>query len=208
MLQPGSWIDGMEEPERCVRTVEEEANGEKHLTRDAVEQMQRDGEVLHALRSDVAMLRVAVAGAAAAGFVSLAKREGLDQLDHYKRLLLDLGKPDPREVLVRAVFTDAQTRLRKPTKVDVRERRDSCNQVLSWLFPRCEAEAALPLMGRDAPLKGGENVHRQEPPRERSGLVPGNRSQIVAGPDEVVEFAGHNPRRRIVQPEPPLDGGR
>jgi type I restriction enzyme M protein len=40
----------------------------------------------------------------------LAKREGLDQLDYYKRLLLDLGKPEIKDVLVRAIFTDAQTR--------------------------------------------------------------------------------------------------
>src|SRR5438105_10452835 len=47
----------------------------------------------------------------------LAKRDGLDQLDYYKRLLLDLGKPDTRDALVRAIFTDAQTRLRKPTNL-------------------------------------------------------------------------------------------
>jgi type I restriction enzyme M protein len=47
----------------------------------------------------------------------LAKREGLDQLDYYKRLLLDLGKPDTKDSLVRAIFTDAQTRLRKPTNL-------------------------------------------------------------------------------------------
>src|SRR5829696_4503267 len=48
----------------------------------------------------------------------LAKREGLEQLDYYKRLLLDLG--DPKKVtdgMVRAIFTDAQTRLRKPTNL-------------------------------------------------------------------------------------------
>src|SRR5215208_155381 len=48
----------------------------------------------------------------------LAKREGLEQLDYYKRLLLDLG--DAKKVtdgLVRAIFTDAQTRLRKPTNL-------------------------------------------------------------------------------------------
>ncbi len=44
----------------------------------------------------------------------LAKRDGLDQLDYYKRLLLDLGKSEVKDVLVRAIFTDAQTRLRKP----------------------------------------------------------------------------------------------
>jgi len=48
----------------------------------------------------------------------LAKREGLDQLDYYKRLLLDLGKPETsKDALVRANFTDAQTRLRKPTNL-------------------------------------------------------------------------------------------
>src|SRR6185312_7727057 len=41
----------------------------------------------------------------------LAKREGLDQLDYYKRLLLDLGNPaKSKDALVRAIFTDAQTR--------------------------------------------------------------------------------------------------
>lgn len=47
----------------------------------------------------------------------LAKREGLDQLDYYKRLLLELGKPDTKDALVRLIFTDAQTRLRKPTNL-------------------------------------------------------------------------------------------
>jgi type I restriction enzyme M protein len=47
----------------------------------------------------------------------LAKREGLDQLDYYKRLLLDLGKPGIKDALVRAIFTDAQTLLRKPTNL-------------------------------------------------------------------------------------------
>ena len=45
----------------------------------------------------------------------IAKREGVDQLDHYKRTLLDLGKaPDPT---VQAIFTDAQTKLRKPANL-------------------------------------------------------------------------------------------
>lgn len=45
-------------------------------------------------------------------------RQGLEQLDFYRRLLLDLGNPkmvsDP---VVLAIFTDAQTRLRKPTNL-------------------------------------------------------------------------------------------
>ncbi|WP_409560318.1 N-6 DNA methylase [Hyphomicrobium sp. MC8b] len=50
-------------------------------------------------------------------WVELAKREGLDQLEYYKQLLLDLGKPETKDPLVRAIFTDAQTRLRKPTNL-------------------------------------------------------------------------------------------
>lgn len=48
---------------------------------------------------------------------TLAKREGLDQLEYYKRMLLDLGKPEIKDVLVRAIFVNAQTRLRKPTNL-------------------------------------------------------------------------------------------
>lgn len=48
----------------------------------------------------------------------LAEREGLEQLDYYKRMLLDLGDPKKAtDPLVRAIFTDAQTRLRKPTNL-------------------------------------------------------------------------------------------
>lgn len=50
-------------------------------------------------------------------WADLAKREGLDQLDHYKRLLLELGQPAIKDSLVRTIFTDAQTRLRKPTNL-------------------------------------------------------------------------------------------
>lgn len=46
---------------------------------------------------------------------TIASREGVEQLDHYKRALLDLGKAsDP---VVRQIFTDAQTRLRKPANL-------------------------------------------------------------------------------------------
>lgn len=45
----------------------------------------------------------------------LAKREGMEQLDYYKAMLLELGKA--RDGLVSAIFTDAQTRLRKPTNL-------------------------------------------------------------------------------------------
>ncbi|MER8368046.1 N-6 DNA methylase [Mesorhizobium sp. M1378] len=45
----------------------------------------------------------------------LAKREGMEQLDYYKSMLLDLGKA--KDPLVSAIFIDAQTRLRKPTNL-------------------------------------------------------------------------------------------
>ncbi len=45
----------------------------------------------------------------------LAKREGIEQLDYYKSMLLDLGKA--KDGLVRAIFIDAQTCLRKPTNL-------------------------------------------------------------------------------------------
>lgn len=46
---------------------------------------------------------------------TIASREGVEQLDHYKRALLDLGKaPDP---VVSQIFTDAQTRLRRPANL-------------------------------------------------------------------------------------------
>ena len=50
-------------------------------------------------------------------WAELAKREGLDQLDYYKRLLLDLGGTGTKDRLVRSIFTDAQTKLRKPTNL-------------------------------------------------------------------------------------------
>jgi type I restriction enzyme M protein len=70
----------------------------------------------------------------------LAKREGLDQLDYYKRLLLDLGKPDTKDGLVRAIFTDAQTRLRKPT--NLKALTSSIDQ-LDWFSAREEGLGKL-----------------------------------------------------------------
>ncbi|GAB1845574.1 N-6 DNA methylase [Achromobacter xylosoxidans] len=45
----------------------------------------------------------------------LAKQEGMEQLDYYKAMLLELGKA--KDALVNAIFVDAQTRLRKPTNL-------------------------------------------------------------------------------------------
>jgi len=45
----------------------------------------------------------------------LTKRTGLEQLDYYKRLLLDLGTKG--KATVAAIFVDAQTTLRKPTNL-------------------------------------------------------------------------------------------
>ena len=44
--------------------------------------------------------------------------EGLDQLEYYRRLLLDLGNPKiSKDPVVLSIFTDAQTKLRKPTNL-------------------------------------------------------------------------------------------
>jgi type I restriction enzyme M protein len=49
----------------------------------------------------------------------LLKREGMDLLEDYKQLLLDLGNPKKtNDQLVLAIFTDAQTKLRKPTNLE------------------------------------------------------------------------------------------
>ena len=69
------------------------------------------------------------------------KREGLDQLDYYKRLLLDLGKPEIKDALVRAIFTDAQTRLRKPTNLKALTTRH--RQARLVLRPRGRARQSL-----------------------------------------------------------------
>lgn len=51
-------------------------------------------------------------------WAELAKREGLDQLEHYRQLLLDLGNSKKtKDQLVLSIFTDAQTKLRKPTNL-------------------------------------------------------------------------------------------
>ncbi len=70
----------------------------------------------------------------------LAKRDGLDQLDYYKRLLLDLGKPEVKDPLVQAIFTDAQTRLRKPT--NLKALTTSIDQ-LDWFSAREEGLGTL-----------------------------------------------------------------
>lgn len=70
----------------------------------------------------------------------LAKRDGLDQLDYYKRLLLDLGKPQIKDPLVQAIFTDAQTRLRKPT--NLKALTTSIDQ-LDWFSAREEGLGTL-----------------------------------------------------------------
>ena len=51
-------------------------------------------------------------------WAKLAKGEGLEQLGYYRQLLLDLGNPTrSKDQVVLAIFTDAQTKLRKPTNL-------------------------------------------------------------------------------------------
>ncbi|MHB0704107.1 class I SAM-dependent DNA methyltransferase [Roseomonas mucosa] len=51
-------------------------------------------------------------------WTSLATKEGLGQLEYYRRLLLDLGDTEKtKDPTVLAIFTDAQTKLRKPANL-------------------------------------------------------------------------------------------
>lgn len=48
----------------------------------------------------------------------LAAGQGIEQLEYYRQLLLDLGNPKKtKDQVVLAIFTDAQTKLRKPTNL-------------------------------------------------------------------------------------------
>jgi type I restriction enzyme M protein len=69
-------------------------------------------------------------------WTGLARREGLDQLEHYRQLLLDLGNPTKtKDQLVLAIFTDAQTKLRKPT--NLKSLTDAIDK-LDWFSAREE----------------------------------------------------------------------
>jgi type I restriction enzyme M protein len=63
----------------------------------------------------------------------LDAREGLDQLDYYRRLLLDLGSHGKGQVA--AIFADAQTKLRKPT--NLKALTDAIDR-LDWFSARDE----------------------------------------------------------------------
>lgn len=71
-------------------------------------------------------------------WAEIARREGIDQLDHYKRALLDLGQaPDPT---VQAIFTDAQTKLRKPANLKT---LTTAIDALDWFSAREEGLGEL-----------------------------------------------------------------
>lgn len=67
-------------------------------------------------------------------WADLAKRAGLEQLDFYRRLLVDLSDQKiTKDLLVRAIFADAQTSLRKPT--DLKLLTSTIDQ-LDWFTAR------------------------------------------------------------------------
>jgi type I restriction enzyme M protein len=75
------------------------------------------------------------------GWEGLARREGIDQLEHYRQLLLDLGNPKKeKDQLVLAIFTDAQTKLRKPT--NLKALTDAIDK-LDWFSAREEGLGTL-----------------------------------------------------------------
>ncbi len=52
------------------------------------------------------------------GWAALAKREGLDQLEYYRRLLLELGDTKKtQDPTILEIFADANTKLRKPASL-------------------------------------------------------------------------------------------
>lgn len=52
------------------------------------------------------------------GWESLARKEGLEQLEYYRRLLLDLGNTKKtQDPTILAIFADANTKLRKPANL-------------------------------------------------------------------------------------------
>ena len=66
----------------------------------------------------------------------LAKAEGLEQLEYYRQLLLDLGNPKKtKDAVVLAIFGDAQTKLRKPT--NLKSLTDAIDR-LDWFSAREE----------------------------------------------------------------------
>lgn len=69
---------------------------------------------------------------------ALARREGVDQLDHYRRLLLELGRAPDRTV--QAIFTDAQTKLRKPANLKT---LTTAIDALDWFSAREEGLGEL-----------------------------------------------------------------
>ena len=75
---------------------------------------------------------------AAYRWTQIARREGVDQLDHYKLALLNLGKaPNPT---VQAIFTDAQTKLRKPANLKT---LTTAIDALDWFSAREEGLGEL-----------------------------------------------------------------
>lgn len=69
-------------------------------------------------------------------WAGLLKREGLDLLEYYRQLLLDLGNlKKTKEQVVLAIFTDAQTKLRKPTNLEALTR---AIDKLDWFSAREE----------------------------------------------------------------------
>jgi len=64
------------------------------------------------------------------------KREGIDLLEYYRQLLLDLGNPKKtKDQVVLAILTDAQTKLRKPTNLEALTR---AIDKLDWFSAREE----------------------------------------------------------------------
>jgi hypothetical protein len=97
----------------------------------------------------------------------LTKRTGLEQLDYYKRLLLDLGTKGKERVA--AIFVDARTMLRKPTNLKALRTRSTS----SIGFRRAKRGWAIFMKG----------FSRRTPPRRNpvpGSILPRARSSIAS----------------------------
>ena len=96
-------------------------------------------------------------------WAGLLKREGIDLLEYYRQLLLDLGNPKKtKDQVVLAIFTDAQTKLRKPTNLEALTEQSTS----STGFLRGKKDSAISMkvcwrrmQRRKSPVRGSTSRH-------------------------------------------------
>jgi type I restriction-modification system DNA methylase subunit len=117
---------------------------------------------------------------------ALAAREGLDQLEYYRRLLLDLGDTKKtHDPTILAIFADAATSLRKPANLKTggraavvvpdnvlfftRGKTDKANTQAVWVY---DLRANMPAFGKTRPLTAAAIIgHLRAALEEIEGLA-------------------------------------